>query len=275
MFVETLRVCVFRQLLLGGTSPRHTGACFFILIVCATNTLNSRSKAGASGDVPRAGASGEVDEQARRRPDAQDAGDREIERGARRRKTHFPCVQTMTACRQKQRGAILRRCCPERKHVRHPPVFLRVLTASLVPPCFAVRVSHARRSLRGRQIMRAESEACAHEAVRLDQATAKLHTLSGELDGRRKAMLETRKAEAAEETSRRYKDGFVSGCSRPRPLEWPGGMRAWLDYQRGLDLVQDLPAYFNDQAFLVVWRKGRTGRGYVMRPRRFGGCGRA
>ncbi|CAM9551172.1 unnamed protein product, partial [Hapterophycus canaliculatus] len=53
------------------------------------------------------------------------------------------------------------------------------------------------------EIMRAEAEASAHEAVRLEQATSKLHTLSGELDAIRKAMLETRKAEAAEETSRR------------------------------------------------------------------------
>ncbi|CAM9280571.1 unnamed protein product [Scytosiphon promiscuus] len=53
------------------------------------------------------------------------------------------------------------------------------------------------------EVTLAKSDACAHEAVRLEQATAKLHALSGELEGRRNTMLETRKAEAAEEKSTR------------------------------------------------------------------------
>lgn len=53
------------------------------------------------------------------------------------------------------------------------------------------------------QVMWAEAEACTHEAVRLEQAAAKLHALSVELDGRRTAMLETRKIEAAQETAKR------------------------------------------------------------------------
>ncbi|CAM9606411.1 unnamed protein product [Ectocarpus sp. 4 AP-2014] len=51
--------------------------------------------------------------------------------------------------------------------------------------------------------MRAEAEADAREAARLNQAAAKLQTLSGELDGRRTAMLEARNVEAGEETARR------------------------------------------------------------------------
>lgn len=53
------------------------------------------------------------------------------------------------------------------------------------------------------KVMRAEAEADAREAARLNQAAAKLHTLSGELDGRRTAMLEARNVEAGEETARR------------------------------------------------------------------------
>ncbi|CAM9897162.1 unnamed protein product [Pylaiella littoralis] len=53
------------------------------------------------------------------------------------------------------------------------------------------------------EVMRAEAEASARGAVRLEQAATKLHALSVELDGRRTAMLETRKIEAAEETARR------------------------------------------------------------------------
>lgn len=54
------------------------------------------------------------------------------------------------------------------------------------------------------QVMRAEAEACTHEAARLEQAAAKLHALSVELYGRRTVMLETRKIEAAEETAKRW-----------------------------------------------------------------------
>ncbi|CAM9478205.1 unnamed protein product [Ectocarpus sp. 12 AP-2014] len=53
------------------------------------------------------------------------------------------------------------------------------------------------------EVMRAEAEADAREAARLNQAAAKLQTLSGELDGRRTAMLEARNVEAGEETARR------------------------------------------------------------------------
>ncbi|CAB1109390.1 unnamed protein product [Ectocarpus sp. CCAP 1310/34] len=51
--------------------------------------------------------------------------------------------------------------------------------------------------------MRVEAEAEAREAARLNHAAAKLQTLSGELDGRRTAMLEARNVEAGEETARR------------------------------------------------------------------------
>lgn len=51
--------------------------------------------------------------------------------------------------------------------------------------------------------MRTEAEACALEASRLDQAAAKLHALSAELETRRAALLKTREVEAAEETTRR------------------------------------------------------------------------
>lgn len=51
--------------------------------------------------------------------------------------------------------------------------------------------------------MRTEAESCAHESARLEQAAAKLHGLSVELDGRRRDLLETRKAAAAEHACKR------------------------------------------------------------------------
>ena len=51
--------------------------------------------------------------------------------------------------------------------------------------------------------MRAEAETCAQDAVRLDQAAAKLHAVSVELDGRRSSLLESRKMAVADEATRR------------------------------------------------------------------------
>lgn len=69
--------------------------------------------------------------------------------------------------------------------------------------------------------MRTEAEACAQEAARLDQAAAKLHALSAELETRRAALLKAREVEAAEETARRWRE---TDADSKRKLVW----RAWV-----------------------------------------------
>lgn len=97
--------------------------------------------------------------------------------------------------------------------------------------------------------MRTEAEACVVESGRLEQAATKLHSLRIELDARRSALLESRKAAVADEAARRCVYVFVWGrggvtspckkfligiCSARLSLFW---LKAGVDFLFSLTLV--------------------------------------